>query len=543
MPDGRVWLFSFNVLAVVAIAWRARASCRGAHLPRLGSMFHSFHSTMKRVLCMTPPHPLHHHLKGMADKRLQEQVVWACPWVLFAAVCYNSIQLCQDGYVPAHALLYLNLAIGTFGIVGAVRPDWMTPRVFLCYHFCIYVTLIIIAIVTTSRIEYVNASRVKICVRFMLSLIHAKPMVSLSLGSVYVAAVSAFSPWRDPVDVRQELFVSLMVSISAAVVAWSRDSEFLAILEAKASRQFESTADGLLSSVCDAVVHLSKELQLSKPCALLAALLLRSSSDVAAGVHFSNLAFDATERARLIRFLERPISDTYSLHMSFRDSWGMPIKVELFHARGVDLHDELIHIVGVKEDSEEPRVARPGVLRDSPELQNSSAVASIPESCISVSTSDSRGPLIDPSSTGMAVLIDEKQTGLPVLRCSPDFFSLCGPICEGPKLLQWVINRADFMRWANRAYNDLLNAHDADLVQGDVLDAQPFRIRLELPHMGPRVLEVSANAKFKLPSFEDPPEGDDGGAAIAQGIWLMLEDVVFVRRGRQRRARSLPLSL
>ncbi|CAK0825989.1 unnamed protein product [Prorocentrum cordatum] len=129
----------------------------------------------------------------------------------------------------------------------------------------------------------------------------------------------------------------------------------------------------------------------------------------------------------------------------------------------------------------------------------------------------------------MAVLIDAESSGMPVLRCSPDFLSLCGPICEGPKLLQWVINRADFMGWADTAYNDLLDARDVDLVQGDVLDAQPFRIRLKLPHMGPRVLEVSANAKFKFPSFEDPPEGDDGGVAIAQGILLMLEDVVFDR--------------
>lgn len=500
-------------------------------------MFSSFHATMKRVLCMTPPHPLHRHLKGMADKRLNEQLVWGCPWTLFAAVCYNSIQLYQDD--TSQLTHYMNLGMGTFAMLGAVRPDWMTPKVFLCFHFCVYVTFIIIAINTTSRIEFLNASRVRICFRSMFCLIHAKPMLSLCFGSVYVAVVSAFAPWHDPVDVRQELLVTFFVSISAAVVAWSRDSEFLAILEAKASRQFESTADGLLSSVCDAVVHLSKEFQLSKPCASLAALLLRSSSDVAAGVHFSNLAFDATERERLLRFLERPISDTYSLHMSFRDSWGMPVKVELFHARGVDIHDELIHIVGVKEDSEEPRAARPGVLCCSPESQNSSTFAGIPESCISISTSDSSGLLIDPSCTEMAVLIDAESSGMPVLRCSPDFLSLCGPICEGPKLLQWVINRADFMGWADTAYNDLLDARDVDLVQGDVLAAQPFRIRLKLPHMGPRVLEVSANAKFKFPSFEDPPEGDDGGVAIAQGILLMLEDVVFLRRGRRAPRLSL----
>merc|ERR1712194_936759 len=155
---------------------------------------------------------------------------------------------------------------------------------------------------------------------------------SLLFNCAYVAVISQVSFFQS-LDLRQELSVSLYITLGAFVTAWSRDAEFLARLEAKASRNFESIADGLLSSMCDAVVHLSKDLELSKPCEHLAALLLRSSSDMRVGFPFPNLVLDTMEKDRLSHFLSRPMSETYSICVSFRDAWGMQVKLELFHAR------------------------------------------------------------------------------------------------------------------------------------------------------------------------------------------------------------------
>jgi len=482
---------------------------------------------------MSPAQPLDRHLKGMADKRIQEQLVWLCPRSLFAAVCYNSFQLIQnEASPPSHKV---NLVLAIFAIVGTVKPQWMTPRIFLAFHFVVYGALLFLAITASSRMEFLSTNRARICFRVMLSLIEARPRVSLFLGIVYSTAIS---PWYEPVDARQELFVSLWVSLSAAVVALARDAEFLATLEAKASRNFESTADGLLSTMCDAVVHLSTDLCLSKPCGRLAALLLRQSTDMDSGVDFANLAFDATEKARLIRFLERPVSDTYSLHVSFRDARDSPVKVELFHVQGVDIHDNLIHIVGVKDDSSEPPAARPGRLRHSPDASHSNAVnCSIPEDDIltDISASESgvsSGLPIDTPCTEMVLHIAPEEDGLPILRCSPDFLRLCGPIREGAGLLQWVVNHRAFMDWAGTTYGNMILGHGGDVVHDD-MDARPFRIRLRLPHMGPTVREVRASTRFRL----EESGGDCSRAPPAGGIMLILEDVVFAKRLQSRSER------
>ncbi|CAK0859012.1 unnamed protein product [Prorocentrum cordatum] len=517
MLDDRAWLIvliSVNCLTLAIIIWRFRGSGLCGVFPRWSSVYAHFNATAKWLLFMSPPHPLHRQLKDMADKRLSEQVVWGCPRILCFAFCYNMVQLVQNDMSSAARLG--NIALTTFLMAGTLKPCLLTPTVVFLFHVLLYTVVWYLAVTAEDNIAFLKASPVRICERIAVSVVHCKPRLTLGLGLVYVAAVS---PVYEPADTRQELIVSLLMFAVTASVRKSRDAEFLAMLEAKTSRNVESIAGGLLSSVCDAVVHMSQDLLFSKPAAHLATLLLRSPTTMGVGVSFIDLAFDASEKDRLITFLKRPMSDASTVHASLKDSWGMPVKFQLFHAQGIDIDDEPIHIVGVKEDSDFLRAPPESELRDRPVVSRSDAFAGISEDSISLSGTFSSGVLIGTHSAGMTVHINPDVDGLPILHCSAEFLNLSGPICEGAGLLQWVVNKRSFMKWAMVAYNNIMDT---------------FNIRLNLPHMGLAVREISANAFLRLDVAED------GGNDVAPStrVLLVLEDVVCVRRGSSSRRRQ-----
>ncbi|CAK0790359.1 unnamed protein product [Prorocentrum cordatum] len=368
----------------------------------------------------------------------------------------------------------------------------------------------------------------------MIAIAEAKPRMTMFLCMIYVA----LTPWHDP----QESISSLFIYAITATVTRSRDAEFLATLEAKAARDVGSTATGLLSSVCDAVVHLSKDLQFLEQSSHLASLLLRPPIDIGVGTSFVDLAFDDTEVERLTDFLKRPESNTSTLHVSFKDARGSPVNVQLFHARGVDMDDEPIHIVGVKDDSDEPRAPPEATFRDNPVAQpfTPGGFARIPEDAVSLSGSSSSGLLTDAPSGVLSVHLDPKALGLRVLKCTPEFTSLVGPVGEGVEWPQWVINDADFVSWEQGAFRALMDAHkDRDGEQDIELDVDPFPIRLKLPHMGPRVSEVQANASLRL----DVSEAEGGSASLDPLMLMILGDVRYVPRKKRVRPRGPPRTI
>jgi len=533
MLDDRAWLIvliSVNCLTLAIIIWRFRGSGLCGVFPRWSSVYAHFNATAKWLLFMSPPHPLHRQLKDMADKRLSEQVVWGCPRILCFAFCYNMVQLVQNDMSSAARLG--NMALTMFLMAGTLKPHLVTPTVVFLFHVLLYTVVWYLAVTAEDKIAFLKASPVRICERLAVSIVHCRPRVTLMLGLMYVAGVS---PVYEPADTRQELIVSLLVFAITASVRKSRDAEFLAVLEAKTSRSVESIAGGLLSSVCDAVVHMSRDFQFSKPAAHLATLLLRSPTTMGVGVSFVDLAADASEKDRLTAFLERPMSDTSTVHVSLKDSWGMTVKFQLFHAHGIDIDDEPIHIVGLKEDSEELRAPPEGKLRDSQVIPPCSLLAGISEDSISVSGSSSSGVLIGTECGGMTVHINPEGHGLPILQCSAEFLSLSGPLCEGAGLLQWVVNRDAFMEWAEGAYNNSMDNHEfGDSAHDEELCVAPFNVRLVLPHMGYRVREISANVLLKLDVAED------GGSDVTPSTrtLLVLEDVVFVRSASRRASSS-----
>ncbi|CAK0844748.1 unnamed protein product [Prorocentrum cordatum] len=525
MLDDRAWLIILipvNLLTLVVITWRFRGSGLCGVFPRWSSVYVNFNATAKWLLFMSPPHPLHRQLKDMADKRLSEQVVWGCPRILCFAFCYNMVQLVQNDMSSAARLG--NMALTTFLMAGTLKPRLLTPTIVFLFHVLLYIVVLYLAITAENSVAFLKASPVRICERIAVSIVHCRPRLTLVLGLVYTAAVA---PVYDPADIRQELIVSLLIFAITASVRKSRDAEFLAMLEAKTSRSVESTAGGLLSSVCDAVVHLSHDFLFSKPAAHLATLLLRSPKTMGVGVSFVDLAFDASEKDRVITFLKQSMSDTSTVHVSLKDSWGMPVNFQLFHAQGINIDDEPIHIVGLKEDSDFLRAPPESELRDSPVVSPADRFAGISEDSISFSGSFSSRVPIGTHSAGMTVHINPGVDGLPILQCSPEFLSLSGPICEGAGLLPWVINKRAFMNWAKVAYNNIMDDYEfGDGAKDKKPGMETFNIRLKLPHMGLTVREISANAVLRLDFAED--QGSD--VTSSPRILLVLEDVFCVRR-------------
>jgi len=231
------------------------------------------------------------------------------------------------------------------------------------------------------------------------------------------------------------------------------------------------------------------------------------------------------------------MTDNFSIQVSFKDAWGMPVRLELFHARGVNIHDELVHIVGVKEDSDDTRAPPPSDLDDKLVLPSSEVLNSISEDSISLSGSSASSVLlVGDQRFGMQVQVSPEDEGLPVRGCSPEFLSLCGPLGDDTTFLPWVANSAKFLDWAATAYNNAMDAYEGVQVQDDRLSLQLFRIRLRLPHMALNVREISANVSVKI----EVQDGDDSGVAPAPQVFLILEDVREKRKRKARRASVVP---
>lgn len=523
--DNPVWNIIFVLVSCIALAWRVRASGRHVLLRLCGTARDSFKATARWLLYVSPAHPLHRQMTDVANKRVVDSVSKMCPMIMVIATCWSVLQLFLGspsrhlGYelFPGFPIISRVLILfWLFPLVGTIQPRWITPGVPYVYRVLYYV-LILFSLAATGlpRDRTVEA--------FVISIFHAKTRFTLYLECVYLAAAR---PWLQPADFQRECALSLLIFTATFIYQRARDAEILATLEAKTSRNYETTADGLLSSMCDAVVHLSKDLQLSKPSTHLAALLLRSPNTINAGVHFVDLAFNDGEKDRLVQFLERSIGDAATTHMSLKDSWGMAVRVQLFHARGIGTHDEVTHVLGVREDSEGPRAPPESELRDSPAIPPRGTFETISEDRSSLSGSSSSARMVDIPRAGMGLYIDPDTYGLRILQCTTEFKQISGPECEGKYLLKWVINTSDFMDWADETYNKLSDAYES--CDGDVdeePEVQPFRIRLQLPHMGPRVTEVSASAHMVL----EAPERGEGGGAPAPRVLLMLDDLTLVQ--------------
>eukprot|EP00403_Amphidinium_massartii_P001868 CAMPEP_0178369940 /NCGR_PEP_ID=MMETSP0689_2-20121128/38_1 /TAXON_ID=160604 /ORGANISM="Amphidinium massartii, Strain CS-259" /LENGTH=627 /DNA_ID=CAMNT_0019989731 /DNA_START=68 /DNA_END=1947 /DNA_ORIENTATION=+ len=261
-------------------------------------------------------------------------------------------------------------------------------------------------------------------------------------------------------------------------------------LQAKSSQAFEKAADKLLSSMCDAVVHISGDFKILSDCTRLLTLLFiqpKSSYGKKTAMMFSDLIYTDQDRQVFKAFLERHASDFLAdtVHISLRDSTGIEVPVQIFHTSCVKCDGQEVHIVGVREvgfDRAVPLSALPSVGDSFLQVRNPvhdvtpnadddvkswrsmlslGSMSSISE--YSVETEHGTGvvPTMDSDHSEVEAWVSTCDDSFQILKCTPVFSCLLGQSAvKGRKFINLVKGREAFRMEMQRIVNALLNDND-----------------------------------------------------------------------------------
>lgn len=141
--------------------------------------------------------------------------------------------------------------------------------------------------------------------------------------------------------------------ITLATHNWTM-AEAKAAMELTKATKSQATTYSLLSTICDAVVHLRQDFTLREPCLRLSALLSRSPS--LTHVSFQRY-LNGNDVERFEQFAARSsesgLGEAKSLHVHLRDSLGSLVPVQLFMTSYEDLDGSTNHLIGVTEEAQE----------------------------------------------------------------------------------------------------------------------------------------------------------------------------------------------
>jgi len=154
-----------------------------------------------------------------------------------------------------------------------------------------------------------------------------------------------YGRWREPL--KEVLFSAVICMFTACLqqtTKWSIRNE----VEASSSKTFEKAAEALLSSMCDAVIHMSSEMCILKDSPRLCALLLQSRT-TSVSLNFCDFISSDDDREKFRLFIRRPPDEAMAetIHISLCDSNSTVVPVQIFHTQCVDLHDQVVHLVGI----------------------------------------------------------------------------------------------------------------------------------------------------------------------------------------------------
>ena len=250
----------------------------------------------------------------------------------------------------------------------------------------------------------------------------------------------------------------LVLGLIIAVCLTSRHLLFTQVkstLVAKVSGNFVSTMETILYGVCDAVVQVNEDLSLKTPSRELDAMLLNTRPACAEGMRHNFLNLVASEdRSKLTTFLEPTMASGHrlpgSVHVTLKDLNCTQVPVQIFHGRCQDAMDNVFHILGIREATEEQWSPGPmgmGMER----TQSPVGLCEIGDSFEEESSSESNVPrrvltAAEPREYVLhgevSVWIDPNDPGLPMRRWTPEFFTMTsGLVSEGAQLLAWTPER------------------------------------------------------------------------------------------------------
>ncbi|CAE8581532.1 unnamed protein product [Polarella glacialis] len=393
-------------------------------------------------------------------------------------------------------ILMFTVTLGT-----VYYPAWATPLRFDFLHVLMTIACMVTIALQQSILQWFYHNLWVLIFRTGMCVVHGDNRVTIASNSVFSLAMLVTVQLRfgmTPDMVQMIMLPSIFICILSVIVERSRESELRATLEAKASKELETSVEAVLATICDAVVLLSSSFQLLRPSPHLAALLMRSSCSAVlmTGGNFVDLLVES-DRDSFLQFMGGPSTHAKMLHAHMRDANSSAVNVHLYHTKYLDLEGQPVHIIGIREDSEENR-QKPLLQELGSNLSRQVADEvwdrAHESTGSSISGSSDPMPLVDgDDAMSLRVWVDASSTDLMMVKCTPEFTTWSGPSGLNDGLLSWVVplDQSDFYEFFHKALRYYVNcAQNGDESRG------PFgSMRLELK---PPLLGGSVEAEVEI---------------------------------------------
>ncbi|CAE8646229.1 unnamed protein product [Polarella glacialis] len=392
--------------------------------------------------------------------------------------------------------------------VGSVYyPAWVTPLSLIFCHVLLTITCAVALALEQSILQWSYHILWVTIIRTGLGVSHGDKRVTIANNAVFSLFMLVFVQLRWGMTfVMFQTIVgpSIFICILSVHVEQSRESELRATLEAKASKELETSVEAVLATICDAVVLLSSSFRLLRPSPHLAGMLLGSSSSAVfmTGGNFIDLLVES-DRDSFLQFMGDPSTHANMLHAHIRDANSSAVTVHFYHTKYLDLEGQPVHIIGVREDSEENRLQPPPQ-----ELQSSLSRQVVDEvwdrahesrassnnnnrsTASSISGSSDPMPLVEGDhAMSRCVWVDASSIDLMMAKCTPEFSAWSGPSGLNVGLLNWVapVDQSNFYEFFHKALNDYVRAQTGS----ESVGPGSIVLKLKPPHWG-RSIETEA---------------------------------------------------
>jgi len=347
---------------------------------------------------------------------------------------------------------------------------------------------------------------------------HVSCAVSIfCISMFFVVTLTTSSPYPENVFV---LMFYLCCSSGFLMIAGSRQESHLR-KEWLAQRQIEKHVDisekqrtgfaHLLDRLCDCLLQLGPNFEIMEPCPNLAAMLFIRNENQLQGTCFCDYIAVSEDRDSFVAAMDIISSEqglSGVIAVRFRDGQSRQVKVHVFYTCFHDLDGSPYYIIGVVEAGARAEVAEPEVACTEPVEEvglhdamsndalsrttsrtTSSArlVPSEAEDETSHSESDMSLESISGSDFGdISVTIDDDCT---IISCTPGFTALCGPIGDGLKLTEFVVDADRFSGFVQDHVNRFL--FSKQFGDGDITVRTPSATSVGLEYVAS---DVAVNA-------------------------------------------------
>jgi len=443
--------------------------------------------------------------------------------------------------------LWMNICLLIFQALIFVSPKTLTPRTadaFVVVIMALYCVRLALDDDPYSVLAFMPVSALLRCgASLLITSVPTRILANAGFGTVtFVKCWSVYhGHFREDSEVMgdqnllmgREASVTLFILITGYALDVNIWAAARATVMAKSSRRSEGMANLLLTSLCDAVVHLSDSLHICKPAPQLAALLLmRSQTPDLMRTDFLSLV-EETDRHQFADVkattkdsaaINIDGTDACDIHPAWRmnlhllDSSGTRVSVQLLLATCLNLDDSINHIVGIREVGCEEGLPYPSRTSSRhPALQEPQNETNGSTSSDSTDT-DSRSDVVwDGSPLGGAathdnseiiMIVDSRSKGCPILECTPLPRGFVVSSLVGSNLLDLIGNRQSFrlLNAIQTLANEVRGSWDSEVDDSGIGQEQELGVLSLRPFGRRRGLKYQASCTISVDVMREDSE-------------------------------------